>query len=136
MGYRSTITKFDQFEFKLEPGVTSDEITRRLTALDPEYAEELLFWFDLEIHEDSSLELVPVGEEGKAYNLEPLLQALISVLKDLQSPEDSSGLLGLRFRFELWGEEPGDATLYSSDGKQLLASSGVMSFPGELKPVL
>lgn len=57
------------------------------------------------------------------------------MLEELQSPEDTSGLRGIRFNFELWGEAAGDARLYSSDGKQLLSVEGKMSFPGEPKPV-
>jgi len=135
MGYYSTISDFEQFRFQLTPGTTKEEIIRLLNAIDTDHWEQISFWLDLEIDEDSMLSLEPVGESGKAYWLEPALNALIRVLEPLQSPEDPSGLRGLRIRFELWGEEPNDATLYTSDGKQLFATVGKMGFSGEPKPV-
>jgi len=135
MGYYSAISNFKQFSFTVIPATTKDLIHGHLKRLNDDYPSEIDYWFDFEIDEEGLFTMEPVGETGKAYSLEPALKALINVLEELQSPEDTSGLRGIRFNFELWGEEPGDAQLYSSDGKQLLSVEGKMSFLGELKPV-
>ena len=132
MGYISAIRNFSQFEFAVDPNTTVKSILKSAGLLGQDYDDELNYWFDFHVDEDGSFTMEPVGEPGKAYRLPEALSALIKVLEPLQV--SFKGLDGFRLRFELWGEE-GEADLYTSDGKQLFRTAGVMTFPGDRIPV-
>lgn len=132
MGYISDIRNFSHFEFAVAPNTTVKSILKGIDILGQDYSDELEYWFDLHVDEDGNFTMEPVGESGKAYQLTDVLNALIKVLEPLQ--ESFKGLDGFRLRFELWGEE-GEAALYTSDGKQLFRTAGVMTFPGDRIPV-
>lgn len=135
MGYSSTMRNFEQFPFQLPLGTTREDLVRLLNRFKTgeDYGDTLSFWFAIELDEDGYLELEPVGESGKAYDLPEAVDALIQIVEPLQT--DSEGLAGLRLHFELWGEEAGDATLYRSDGKKLYSIRGETIFSGDPIPV-
>lgn len=135
MGYRSTMSNFEHFPFQLSAGIAEQELRALLDAEDPDYWSELTHWFNIAIDSEGYLSLRFRGEADKDYYLTPALNSLIKTLAPLQSASDDSGLSGFRCNFELWGEDPGDATLYRSYGEELLSSPGKMTFPDELTPV-
>jgi len=134
MGYYSSIYNFEQFPIELVPSASLEILRRRIAETNSDALGELDFWFSMEL-EDSSLVLSVDGAEGNSSELELALKVLVTVVNELQSPSDSSGLQGLRFHFELWGEEPGDAVLYRSEGDELLAIVGEMKFSGAPRKV-
>lgn len=61
------------------------------------------------------------------------MDALIDILIPLEA--DPGPRRGFRFSYELWGEEPGDAVLYKSDGAKLFRIDGKIEFLGKGVPV-
>ena len=132
MGYSSSILAFEQFPFTAIPGTTADEIRRRMNLEGPELGDYLEYFFTLDVDENFRFTMESSGESLKAYDLEDSLTALIRVMGKLQ--ESDPQLPGLRFNFQLWGEEPGDALLYRSDGERLYRI-GKIAFIGEPQAV-
>lgn len=129
MGYASTIERFQQFEFQIPASTKPDEILALVAAVNESYAEELAYWFEFKV-EDGQFSMEPIDDSAKAYELIDSLKVLIDVINPLQINAER-GLQGLRFHFELWGEEPGDAWLYKSDETGILGIEGKMTFTGE-----
>lgn len=133
MGYSSTVVNFEQEPFTVVPGTTPESIKRALDGCGADFGEYLDYWFTLEIDEDGELTLEDTGESGKAYELDEVMDALIDILIPLEANPGSRR--GFRFSYELWGEEPGDAVLYRSDGVQLFRIVGRIEFTGNAVPV-
>lgn len=129
MGYYSNVVNFQQEPFTVDPSVTPERLKRALDDCGSDWGEYLEYWFDLEIDETGELTLEPTGESGKAYELDELMDALVDILITLEAgPGEKQGF---RFSYELWGEEPGDAVLYKSDGVQLYRIAGKIEFLGK-----
>lgn len=74
MGYYSSIRDFKQFSFTVIPATTKELIHDHLRKLNEDYPSEIDYWFKIEIDENDALSMEPVGEDGKAYSLEPALK--------------------------------------------------------------
>jgi len=129
MGYRSRITNFKAEPLPVKPGVSEEKVLSALNAVDPEYGDQIRFFFDLDsdIEEDGEFYMEPSGEGGKGYDLIEALEALVAILRTLaHGPQETRGF---RFRFEIIGEE-GDHRLVQSDGVELTVTPGVVTYPG------
>lgn len=133
MGYYSKVVNFQQESFGVIPGTTPEQIRQALDGCGSDWSDYLDYWFTLEIDGDGDLTLEPTGESGKAYELGELMDSLVDILIAFESGEGQKR--GFRFSYELWGEEPGDAVLYKSDGAKLFRIDGKIEFLGKGVPV-
>lgn len=133
MGYSSSVVNFEQEPFTVIPGITPEKIRRALDDCGSDWGEYLDYWFILKIDEHGELTLEDTGEGGKAYELDEVMDALVDILIPLEANPGSQS--GFRFSYELWGEEPGDAVLYRSDGVKLYRIDGKIEFTGNAIPV-
>lgn len=129
MGYVSTISNLRSKPFVLCDGATAADVRSGFESLVAKAssraaAEDFYHFFDVDVS-SNVLDVSVTGNDGKAYHLPEAVRMFVKAVNGFTANSEDPGFF---LSFELWGEEPGDAVLYVTQGDDLMGVRGEVTF--------
>lgn len=129
MGYISTVSNLRSKPFVLCDGATAADVRSGFESLVAKASsraavEDFYHFFDVEVA-SNVLDVSLTGNDGKGYYLPEAVRMFVKAVNGFTANSEDPGFF---LSFELWGEEPGDAVLYVTQGNDLMAVRGEVTF--------